>query len=107
MQNPNLESPVIDLIRNTVREQAPDAEIILYGSRARGDNRPDSDWDVIVLHNKPKLQPRERGKIDYDLWSKGLENNNEINTKEYTKTEWENAPRTLFKHYVETEGIRL
>lgn len=27
----------------------PDAKIILYGSRARGDARPDSDWDFLVL----------------------------------------------------------
>ena len=23
--------------------------IVLFGSRARGDNQPDSDWDVLVL----------------------------------------------------------
>ena len=27
----------------------PDAEIILYGSRARGDAHPDSDYDLLVL----------------------------------------------------------
>ena len=25
------------------------AEVILFGSRARGDNRKDSDWDILVL----------------------------------------------------------
>jgi len=25
------------------------AEVILYGSRARGDEREDSDWDLLVL----------------------------------------------------------
>ena len=102
------EGPVIDLIRNTVRSQAPDAEIILYGSRARGDARPDSDWDVIVLHNKPKFAPMERGNLGYDLWFKGLnELDEEINAREYTKTEWENAPKILFKYYVQQEGIKL
>lgn len=28
------------------------AEVILFGSRARGDNREDSDWDVLVLTSK-------------------------------------------------------
>ncbi|MBR1414518.1 MAG: nucleotidyltransferase domain-containing protein [Prevotella sp.] len=101
------DKPILDLIRTTVREIEPDAEIILYGSRARGDARPDSDWDVIVLHNKDILAHNERGIIDYKLWSKGLEMNQEINTKEYTRKEWENAPKTLFKYYVQTEGIKL
>ena len=25
------------------------SHLLLYGSRARGDNRPDSDWDLLVL----------------------------------------------------------
>jgi predicted nucleotidyltransferase len=28
------------------------AEVWLFGSRARGDSRPDSDWDFLVLTNK-------------------------------------------------------
>lgn len=28
------------------------AEVILFGSRARGDNRADSDWDVLVITSK-------------------------------------------------------
>ena len=27
----------------------PDADVILYGSRARGDERFDSDWDFLIL----------------------------------------------------------
>ncbi len=34
-------------------------ELYLYGSRARGDHRPDSDYDVFVV-----LRERTRGAID-------------------------------------------
>jgi len=37
------------LIRKNVDEIDDNAEIILYGSRARGDERQDSDWDILVL----------------------------------------------------------
>ncbi|MBZ9983955.1 MULTISPECIES: nucleotidyltransferase domain-containing protein [unclassified Mesorhizobium] len=36
--------PLIDEIRIRMN---PDS-IWLFGSRARGDNRPDSDWDILV-----------------------------------------------------------
>ncbi|SIT59866.1 DNA polymerase beta domain protein region [Mesorhizobium prunaredense] len=46
--------PLIDAIRVRL---SPDS-IWLFGSRARGDNRPDSDWDILVAlpdDAKPEL----------------------------------------------------
>jgi predicted nucleotidyltransferase len=37
------------LVKQTVLAIAPDAEVYLYGSRARGDFEADSDWDFLVL----------------------------------------------------------
>ena len=98
---------VLDLIRSTVREKEPDAEIILYGSRARGDAREDSDWDVIVLLNKPPMSHNDRYAIACELWDKGFDIGEEINTFVYTVDQWETAPPSLFKYYVKEEGIRL
>jgi predicted nucleotidyltransferase len=36
---------LLEQIKQAVRQAEPDAEIILYGSRSRGDALSESDWD--------------------------------------------------------------
>lgn len=103
----NSRSSVLNLIRTTVRGFEPDASIILYGSRARGDAREDSDWDIVVLLNKPPMPHDERYAIAYELWDKGQNIGEEINTLVYTKDQWDSAPPSLFKYNVREEGIQL
>lgn len=53
-----------DLIRDIVRrivETANPDKVILFGSRARGEARPNSDFDVLVI--KPSNEPRYRRSI--------------------------------------------
>jgi len=35
--------------RDSIRSLEPSVEIILYGSRARGDANPESDYDFVIL----------------------------------------------------------
>ena len=47
---------VLEHIEDTVRDIMPlDARILLFGSRARDDARPDSDWDILIILNKNNL----------------------------------------------------
>lgn len=39
------------MIKKQVKDIDPFADIILYGSRARGEERSDSDWDILILIN--------------------------------------------------------
>jgi predicted nucleotidyltransferase len=48
------------LIRKNVNEIDDNAEIILYGSRARDDERIDSDWDILVLTDYPVSLEKEK-----------------------------------------------
>lgn len=48
---------ILSLAKKIITEEIEKAgfkviEIILFGSRARGDEKPDSDWDFYVLINK-------------------------------------------------------
>ena len=44
---------LLQRVKQVVQSLLPDAEIILYGSRARGDAAPDSDWDFLVITDQP------------------------------------------------------
>lgn len=42
-------SELLNKIKNSILAIAPGAKTILYGSFARGEERPDSDLDILVL----------------------------------------------------------
>ena len=45
-------------IANRIREAVHPERIILFGSRARGDNKPESDFDILIV--APSLEPHWR-----------------------------------------------
>lgn len=57
----NEEALLHQMVETIVREVAPET-IILFGSRARGDARPDSDVDLLVVETEPFSPQRSRRK---------------------------------------------
>jgi predicted nucleotidyltransferase len=51
---------VQDIVRRIVATAQPE-KVILFGSRARGEARPDSDFDVLVI--KESSEPRYRRSV--------------------------------------------
>ena len=45
-------SLIREMVDTIVRETGPDT-VILFGSRARGDARPDSDVDLLIVEREP------------------------------------------------------
>ena len=40
------------IVKDTIEKVDEEAKVILFGSRARGDFRLDSDWDFLILTKK-------------------------------------------------------
>ena len=79
----------------------------LYGSRARGTHRPDSDWDLLILLNKDKVSLSDYDNVSYPFAELGWDLGEEINPVLYTRKEWEQRHFTPFYHNVEDDKIVL
>jgi len=99
---------IIDTISRTIHRKDPSAEAFLFGSRARGDNRPDSDWDILILIDNLDITNEIEDKFRDDLYNLELESGQIISTFIYSKNYWENrlSFSPLFRN-VKREGIRL
>ena len=85
----------------------PGSTVLLFGSQARGDARPDSDWDVLMLLNKERISPEDRDKVSYPLRELGWQINAVVNPIMFTSKEWESKSFTPFYKNVMKEGVVL
>jgi len=99
---------ILNAVKIILHRVAPDATAILYGSEARGEARPDSDIDVLVLLNKEKITLHDRRQITYPLYDVELDTGVIISPKVFSKQLWENEMSiTPFYDNVMREGILL
>lgn len=80
---------------------------ILYGSRARGDARKDSDWDILIILDKDTLDQSDYDNVSYPFVLLGCDLGQEINPIMYTTKEWESSRITPFYENVTRDGIVL
>jgi uncharacterized protein len=66
---------IVGLIKITAHEFLPDAEVLLFGSRARNEETTESDFDIFLI-TKANLTPKDklllRTKIRKTLLLKGI-----------------------------------
>lgn len=91
-----------------VRQLVPEAEVILYGSVARGDDHAESDIDLLVLIPQTvtsDLRREIRGRI-YEV---ALESDQVITSIVRQDTQWHAEPLNCTSLYdaIESEGVRL
>lgn len=82
-------SQILQQIKRSVSVTDPDATLILYGSYARGDQREDSDIDILVLVNKDKITYDDRKRIGNPLNHLELEVGIVISPMILSRKSWE------------------
>lgn len=108
MTHPTEKSELLQRVKTAVQSLAPTAEIILYGSRARGTARADSDWDFLILLPAPRNNVVET-QIKDRLYDIELETDTILSSVIRSQQEWR-SPRYAvlpLRQQIEKDGVLL
>lgn len=101
-------SEIIQSISDVLRRVLPSgSRALLFGSQARGTAHADSDWDILILMDKPHVNNDDYGKFAYPIVELGWKMGLAINPLLYTFDDWKKRHFTPFYKNVEREGIEL
>ncbi len=101
------EKNIVQKIRETGHQVVPSGgQLWLYGSHARGDAHEGSDWDLLILLNKPKLEASDYG-VTYPFRELGWAIGEEMNPTLYTQKQWNSWTYLPFYKNVEKDKIVL
>lgn len=92
---------VADTLKKELKEQILD--VILFGSRARGDFQSESDYDILVLVTRKTKELRD--KIDEIVWEIAWEHNVVITAFIYEKSRFEKDRFEPLFMNIQKEGI--
>lgn len=108
MNHPLEKDELLQRIKTAVQALTPTAEIILYGSRASGTARADSDWDFLILLPSPRDKTLE-ARIKDRLYDIELETDTVLSSIIRGQQEWR-SPRYAvlpLRQQIEKDGVPL
>lgn len=95
-------------IKRRVLLEEPDAEIILFGSYARGDNQAESDLDLLILLKKDSVTYFDEKRISYPLYALEINTGQIISPLILSQKKWENLFKsTSLYENIQKEGKSL
>ncbi len=98
---------IVKRIRTSIKEIDPNAQIIIFGSRARGDAKEESDWDILILTSYPVSTEIERA-FRNNLFDLEIETGEVFSTFVYQKHIWNTKHKvTPLYRNIKREGVRI
>ena len=94
-------------IRESINVIDSKAEVIIFGSRARGDSKRESDWDLLILIENPVTTVIERS-FRNSLFDLEIDTGEVFSTFVYQRKKWETMHKvTPLYRNIKKEGVRL
>ena len=102
------QTEILDEVTNFAAEKYPDAELVLFGSRATDSAKSDSDWDILLLLDQDTVDPETEKSIMDAFYELELETGIVISPLIYSRKIWNRTrPATSLFLQIKKEGIRL
>ncbi len=99
---------ILKKIKKSITSIVPNADVILYGSYARGEEKEESDIDVLILLDKDNVTWGDEKKVSYPLYDIEFDIGKIISPLILSKKDWKNRHViTPFYENITNEGIVL
>lgn len=95
---------ITERVKKSVESIDPQAKVILFGSRARGDFKNNSDWDFLIL-TSVNSDENFKSKIREVLIDTELEAEQVISTLIYSQQNWKNYKSTTLYKNITSDGV--
>ena len=94
-------------IRDNIKAIDTKAHVIIFGSRARGDAKSESDWDILILIDDPVSTDIEKA-FRNNLFDLEIETGEAFSIFVYQKKDWNTKHKvTPLYRNIKREGVRI
>ena len=99
---------LLECVKQAVHEVEPEADIVLYGSRARGDAHAESDWDFLILLDG-EVDDARTDAIRHRLYEIEWDGGEVLCSMVRNRQEWDSSVQqvTPFAKILREQGIHL
>ncbi len=99
---------LLNRCKDAIRQVVPDADVILYGSRARGDADEYSDYDILVITSGPADIPVHKKMIE-SIYPLELDTGAVLTLAIYNRQQWDTPLyRAMpFHENIDRDGVIL
>jgi predicted nucleotidyltransferase len=103
-----MKDQILEKAKEVIRSIEPSADIFLFGSRARQDNRNDSDWDFLILVDG-LVDTTRTDRIRHQLYEIEWETGEVISSIIKSRQDWNDPKYKAVPLYIniEREGIMI